>query len=187
MAHVVTILNESAIDSCTLNPVIRRQINQHAGPRVRREGLIVRVYHGRQKCTKLSGRAWLSRGHISIVIPPRLLLSAEDWRQHAPALAQVVAVLSARYAGRHAGLMQTPKFRTSTPAEIEEFAAAAEVPFVLRQGSGPMLAMEARLEFVSMERRRYEHRMEAARVKYQRYRNWEKQLRHRLRKLGSQV
>jgi hypothetical protein len=182
---VVKILNESAIDSATLNPVIRRQVHRHVGPKLTKDGITVRVYHGRKHCKQIGGRAWRSRGFISIVIPPRLFLVARDWELHAPRFAQVVAVLAARYSGRHALLEQT--FAAATPATIDEFAAAAEVPFALRAGNGPMLAMEARLEFIVIERRRHEQTMNKARQKYQRYRNWEKQLRHRLRKLGSQV
>lgn len=146
---------------------------------------MVRVYHGRSHCTKIGGRAWRSRGFISIVMPPRLFLCERDWELHAPRLAQVAAVLAARYSGRHALLDQ--RFASTTPAAIDEFAAAAEIPFALRGGKGPMLAMEARLEFIVLERRRHEEMMNKAHGKYQRYRNWEKQLRHRLRKLGSQV
>lgn len=185
VGRVARILNESAIDSATLNPVIRRQLHQHVGRRDR-EDLIVRVFNGRSKCTKVSGRASRARHVISIEIPPRLIVSDEDWRRQAPRLAQVVAILAARFSGRHSQLQQREKFKSSTPEAVDEFAAAAEIPFALR-GYWPTLAMEARLEYIVLQRRAAQQVYESARRRYQRYRNWEKQLRHRLRKVGSQV
>ncbi len=176
------LLNETVIGSFTLSPVIRRQVNAHAGPGAC-EALIVRVHHGR-RCTQITGRAWLSRGAITIVIP--VIRTVDEWRKQAPRLAQVTAILAARFSRRHARLMLRPKFK-APPETVVEFAVAADIPFVASMPSRRMLSLEARLEWVILERRRTQTKFEKARARYQRWRKYEKVLRFRLRRMGSQA
>lgn len=181
----MTILNETAIDSSSLGPVIRRQAHHHAGLKGS-DRLTVRVMHGFPKRNRVSGRA-TARGVI-IIIPPRLMLTEADWRRHAPQLAQLVAVLSARWSGRHARLAQwgSEKYSSTTPEAFELFAAAAEIPFALRP-NWQTRALEAKLERVSVLRRHAKDDADRTRKRYQKFRNWEKTIRFRLRELGSTI
>lgn len=177
------ILNETGIASATLGPVIRRQVYAHAGVRGSAT-LVVRVYPGR-RATVIAGRAWVSRNAIAIVIPRRLILNEQDWQAHAPRLAQVTAILAARFSKRHQKLAQRAKFQAA-PETIDEFSVAADVPYEISDQRW-QLSMEARLEWVILERRRTKVILTRHKRRYQRWRALEKVLRHRLRKLGSQV